>query len=162
MLKTEYKMEGLEAIQQKIDAIKATATDMAAGESERGVKFGLRKAANYIRDKVKEGAERVDDPNTPEKIAENVSTRWNGKESRKTGDLQFNVGIRGGAKSRDSNASNKGGDTYYWRFIEFGTATTPARPFIRPALKNGSQEAIRIFIENYKRSLDRSLKKVSK
>lgn len=170
MLKTEYKMEGLEAIQQKIDAIKASATNIESGESERGVKLGLRKAANHIRDQVKANAERLDDPNTPENIAANISVRWDGKHFRRTHDPKFRVGVRGGAKGyakasgemKGKGKDNPGGDTFYWRFIEFGTEKIPARPFLRPALRSGSQEAIKIFIENYKKSLDRSLRELSR
>jgi len=38
------------------------------------------------------------------------------------------------AKSKLQNSLNKGGDTFYWRFLEFGTKSIKARPFMRPAM----------------------------
>ena len=49
----------------------------------------------------------------------------------------FYVGVRVGR-----NASKKGLDAFYWRFIEFGTSKQPARPFLRPAFETKKLEAI--------------------
>ena len=41
---------------------------------------------------------------------------------------------------------NTEGDAFYWRFVEFGTARSAARPFMRPAfesMKNAAIDAMR-------------------
>ncbi|NHZ81831.1 hypothetical protein F2P44_21495 [Massilia sp. CCM 8695] len=45
------------------------------------------------------------------------------------------VTVRGGK-------SNAGGDAFYWRFLEFGTAHSPAYPFLRPAYESKKQAAV--------------------
>ena len=43
---------------------------------------------------------------------------------------------------------NIAGDLYYWRFLEFGTAKMPARPFMRPAFEAQKMNAIDKFRES--------------
>ncbi|KQQ89925.1 hypothetical protein ASF77_23390 [Massilia sp. Leaf139] len=46
----------------------------------------------------------------------------------------YSVYTRGGKKSRLSGkARNVDKDSFYWKFVEFGTAKMPAQPFMRPA-----------------------------
>ena len=60
------------------------------------------------------------------------------------------VGVLGGAKNYAaygeivtgrSAKGNPGGDTFYWRFLEFGTSKMRARPFMRPAMLTKQQAA---------------------
>lgn len=130
----------------------------------------LRKAGNVIRDKARENAERVDDPSTPENIAKNITLRWDGKLYRRTKNMAFQIGVRGGARAyrssggvlHKSGGKNPGGDTRHWRFIEFGTQNSPAQPFLRPALPAVAAKASQTFIDEYKKGIERAIKRASK
>lgn len=100
------------------------------------------KGGRVIRDKVRANAQRLDDPKTSRSIAKNVHLRWNGKLAKQQGGAAYQIGIRGGGRSRQTNEQNPGGDTYYWRFLEFGTVKMAARPFFRPALAQTKQAAL--------------------
>lgn len=85
-------------------------------------KSALRAAAKKtIFEQALNNVRQLNDPNTAEDISKNLMLRFNSKSFRRTGNMSFSIGVRGGAKSREENAANPGGDTYYWRFLEFGT-----------------------------------------
>lgn len=82
----------------------------------------------------------MDDAGTDEAIWKNIAVANNARAGRKEGGIVMSVGVRGGAKSYANNAENRrkgragktnatggskanpGGDTWYWRFLEFGTS----------------------------------------
>jgi HK97 gp10 family phage protein len=117
----------------------------------KGGRFALRKAAQFLVEKVQDNARRIDDPETANNIAANVALRWSRQHFQQTGDLLFRVGILGGAGGRassDSLSGFPGGDTRHWRMLEFGTENMPAQPIMRNALA-----------DNIKKALDRALHK---
>lgn len=71
------------------------------------------------------------------------------------------VGVLGGAKApaiqsgefKGKGKGNPGGDTYYWRFLEFGTENMPAHPFMRPAQDNNA--ATNKFAEEMKKGIEK-------
>ncbi|WP_193090861.1 HK97-gp10 family putative phage morphogenesis protein [Halomonas colorata] len=158
---------------------------------KKGGRFAMRKAANLIRDRARQNAQAIDDPSTANSIADNIVVRFSPKDFRQRGDLVFRVGVLGGAKGyaaasgevKGKGKENPGGDTYYWRFIEFGrgpvkapegenlanaqsgeffggdVGPAPAQPFMRRALSENIQDATNEFINQYNKSLDRALKK---
>lgn len=157
-------MEGVDALKKKLEGL---SYDM----SKKGGRFALRKAAQVIRDKARQNAISLNDPKTSEVIAKNITEKWNGRLNKTTGDLGFRIGVLGGA--RDYSASgeittgrsaseNPGGDTFYWRFLEFGTEKMAARPFMVPAMNQAAQAATDKFIASYSQALDRALKKMGK
>ena len=174
------KMEGLDALVAKIQSVKY---DMA----RKGGRFALRKAAQVIRDQARQTATALNDPKTAEMIAKNITEKWNGRLNKATGDLGFRVGVLGGARSSSADAArsarrrrasgvssleslgemagagagNPGGDTFYWRFLEFGTEKMAARPFMRPAIQAG-QKSVDVFVAEYGKALDRALKRQAK
>ncbi len=118
-----------------------------------------RKAMNIVKKQAKENAKRLDDRKTGEKIWKNIVTKP--AKTRSKNFIVMRVGIRGGAKYVDNsvnrrlgrvgqeneNAGSKdlpGGDTWYWRFLEFGTSHQRATPFLRPAF-NSKQEEVTIY-----------------
>lgn len=151
----EFEIEGLPALASRLK-------NLQEDVKRKGGRFALRKAANLIRENVKESALRLDDPETANSIAENVAVRWDGKHFRQTGDLKFRVGIRGGAVSKAKNQANPGGDTFYWRFHEFGTEKLAATPFMRPALAESIAPATAEFVTQYGKAIDRALKRAAK
>lgn len=154
----------------------------------KGGRAALRKAANLVRDAAIAGALELDDPETAEQIAKNIAVRWSSKLYRSTGNLGFRVGVLGGARStsRDALKSarrrrrqgvkslddlgeiagkgklNPGGDTWYWRHVEFGTSDTSATPFMRPALSNNVAAATDVFIREFDKAIDRAIKRAAK
>jgi len=161
-MSVEYKVTGMEELTAKL---KTVSSDM----QRKGGRYALRKAAQVLRDQARMNAARVDDPKTPEDIAKNVVERWDSRTFKKTGNLGFRVGVLGGAKGyakasgevKGKGKANPGGDTFYWRFLEFGTSHMAARPFIRSAMNRG-QESVGKFISEYGKALDRALRRAGR
>lgn len=141
------------------------------------IKTALRAGANVIRDRAKANAIKLDDPSTPENISKNIVTSWGRKETQATGNMTMRVGIMGGAgrvrgerlkkgqvavKGRNANTSNPGGDTRYWRMLEFGTKHMAARPFMRPAMNTSASQAFSTFATALERAINRNIKKAGK
>lgn len=154
----------------------------------KGGRSALRAGALEIAAQVRVNAAAINDPKTAEEISKNVAVRFSPKTFRENGNLKFRVGILGGARAsagskqalaterrrqRRGTASleelgeiagkgsgNPGGDTYYWRFVEFGTEKIPARPFMRPALPQSAQRATDAFTSGLDKVLDRAIKKL--
>lgn len=66
----------------------------------------------------------------------------------------FYVGVRRGVAKYANNAANRragtagkayknAGTTFYWRFLEFGTSTMAAHPFLRPAFEIKKEDAVK-------------------
>lgn len=176
-----FMLQGLDALLKKMNAV--------SDEIKfKGGRFALRKAANLVASEVKKGAAVIDDPKTREQIQKNVAVRFGSKSFRRTGNLVFRVGILGGARATGREAlrsarrrrgkgiasleslgelagkgkGNPGGDTWHWRFVEFGTRKTGARPFMRPALERNIQAATDTFIREAERAIDRAVKRGGK
>jgi len=158
-----FKIEGLEEV---IAKTKSLSHDI----QYKGGRFALRKAANLVADAAKMNADRVDDPATAESIKENISVRFSSRTFRNTGNVAFRVGVLGGARApatavgelQGLGSKNPGGDTFYWRFIEFGTENISAKPFMRPALSQNVDAAIGEFVKQYGPAIDRALKRAKK
>lgn len=154
----EFSILGLDSILGKFDAV-------TQDVKFKGGRSSLRKAANVLAEKVREGARRFDDAETGRSIAENVAVRWDTKKFKYSGDLAFRVGILKGAilakKGQPVNES-PGAPTPHWRLKEFGTETMPAEPFMRPALADNINEITGVFIDEYDKSLGRSIKRAAK
>jgi len=157
----KWELTGLEALLKKFNAIDYDI-------KRKGGRAALRKAANVVVKAAKANAMKLDDPDTAEAIYRNITTRWNGRLFKSRGDLGFRVGVMGGAKGfaaksgefQGKGKENPGGDTWYWRHLEFGTQTIAARPFMRPALADNVTTATEAFIAEYTKAIDRALKRV--
>ena len=152
----------------------------------KGGRASLRKGAQVVLDQARTNASRVDDPKTPEEIAANLVMRWSPNRFKRTGDLMFRVGVLGGARRASAKEAlksarrrtrlgkislaqlgevagkgkgNPGGDTYYWRYLEFGTASARAQPFMRPAMTQVGQQPLDTFAKEYNKALDRAIKR---
>lgn len=170
---SDFKIDGLDALLGKL-------SEVAQDVQFKSGRAALRAAANFVAAKAKENYANIDDPGTPEKIAANIAVRFNARSSRRTGNLHMRIGVLGGAKQyantksnvREGKAgktyktagskANPGGDTWYWRFIEFGNRRTRPRRFLRDALKQHQQEATRIFVMTWMRGIERAIKRAKK
>ena len=128
----------------------------------KGGRAALRKAAQVVVQKAKEGAERLDDKETGRSIADNIALRWNGKLFKQTGDLGFRIGVLHGAVLKDGGDLSPNSPTPHWRLIEFGTEKMPAAPFMRPALADSISEVTTTFVTEYEKSIDRAIKRAAK
>ncbi|MEO8466243.1 MAG: HK97-gp10 family putative phage morphogenesis protein [Gammaproteobacteria bacterium] len=121
---------------------------------KKALAAAVRKGANLVRDAAKAGAMAIDDPATAESIYKNVGVSFSARESRRQGGIVYRVGIRGGAR-KGKGGGGPGGDTWYWRLVEFGTSRTQARPFLRPALENNAERATDAIAAELNRQLDK-------
>ena len=67
------------------------------------------------------------------------------KREKTSGDhvASYSVFTRGGKRSRlAGRARNVDKDSFYWKFVEFGTAKMPAQPFMRPAFEAEKENAV--------------------
>lgn len=120
----------------------------------------LRKGANVIRDAARSNAKALDDNLTREAIWKNITTQGMGaRRQRQIGGVGMRVGVLGGAKS-GSNSNNPGGDTFYWRFLEFGTSEMPARPFMRQAMASQAEKALSTTVDAMQTEMDKELTKL--
>jgi len=151
----QIDVSGMEALTERLKAL-------TYETRYKGGRFAGRKAANVIANAAKLRAAQIDDPNTREHIMKNIAVRWNGRLFKKSGDLGFRIGVRGGAKTKAGNDTNPGKDTWYWRLVEFGTEKMAAKPFMRPALEESTQLAVTTFINEYNKAIDRAIKRAAK
>lgn len=154
----EFSILGLDSLLGKLDAV-------AYDVKRKGGRSALRKAAQVIAAKAKDGARRLDDSATGRSIADNIALRWNGRLFKRTGDLGFRVGVLHGAvlpKGGDKVDKGQNGPTPHWRLLEFGTERMRAQPFMRPALENSIGEVTSTFVTEYEKAIDRAIKRAAK
>lgn len=151
----EFSLTGLDSLLGKLDAV-------SYDVKRKGGRAALRKAAQVIAQKVKEGAERLDDKETGRSIADNIALRWNGRLFKRSGDLGFRVGVLHGAVLRDGGDLSANSPTPHWRLLEFGTEKMPAAPFMRPALADNISEATNTFLTEYEKSIDRAIRRAAR
>lgn len=146
---------------QGVDELVAKLDSVSYDMKRKGGRAALRKAAKVISDAVKRGAEAINRSETSNSIPANIKIQWGNRTFKRTGDLLFRIGVDGGAayKAGNKNASRPGGDTFYWRFIEFGTQKMAARPFMRPAMEENQSKALDTFVSEYKKYIDRAIKR---
>lgn len=139
--------------------------------AQRAMRASGRKAMAEVRDTARANA--PDNPNTSASIAKNIVVRQMSKRNAGKDALGWRVGVLGGAKGADkasgeiagSGKSNPGGDTFYWRFIEFGFThksgkVIPAKPFMRNALKKHESGMLDKFQAELKKAVDKAISKL--
>ncbi|MFG0827370.1 HK97-gp10 family putative phage morphogenesis protein [Pseudomonas sp. CJQ_7] len=151
----EFSITGLESLLGKLESV-------SYDVRRKGGRAALRKAAQVVVQKAKEGAERIDDKETGRSIADNITLRWNGKLFKQTGDLGFRVGVLHGAVLKDGGDLSPNSPTPHWRLIEFGTENMAAVPFMRPALANSISEVTATFVSEYEKAIDRAIRRAAK
>lgn len=136
----EFKIEGLDAALKKMRGL-------APELKKKGISSAARRAMRVVRDAARRNAKMLDDPRSVEKIFKNITIKAGSPRRNKQEDgIVMRVGVLGGARNMTaygefsgSGGGNPGGDTWYWRLLEFGTVDFPARPFMRPALTENTQ-----------------------
>ncbi|MDP5677831.1 HK97 gp10 family phage protein [Pseudomonas aeruginosa] len=151
----EFKIEGLDSLLGKLDSI-------SYDVRRRGGRSALRKAAMIIVNKAKDGARRIDDPDTGRSIVDNIALRWNGRLFRRSGDLGFRIGVLKGAVLKDGGDTRPNAPTPHWRLLEFGTEKMRAQPFMRRALAENISEITNTFVSEYEKAIDRAIRRAQK
>lgn len=151
----EFSLVGIDSLIGKLESI---SYDM----KRKGGRSALRKAAQFVADKAKEGAKAIDDPETGRAIADNIALRWNGRLFKVSGDLGFRVGVLHGAVLKNGGETAANSPTPHWRLIEFGTVNMRAQPFLRKALADNINEATNIFLIEYEKAVDRAIRRAAK
>ena len=142
-------IKGADQIIKKLDRL-------AAAGKLKASRAALLQSANVVKKAAVTKAKALDDPTTANDISKNVTAQFDRGSFRRTGDVKYRIGIAGGAKA--GGDGGKGGDTFYWRFLEFGTKNMPARPFLRPAIDETKEAAVDKFAEAMERQIDKALK----
>ncbi|WCD82994.1 HK97-gp10 family putative phage morphogenesis protein [Pseudomonas sp. TUM22785] len=171
MADIEFALGGIDSLLGKLDAV---SDDL----KRRSGRSALRRAARLVAEAARNNARKLDDPETRQSIAANIVVRWDRRRHRRTGDLAFRVGVLGGAKQTnnyhtrrgrpsreyqvDGDSGNPGGNTFYWRFLEFGTRHIRAEGFMRRSLAENIQAATGTFLSEYEKSIDRAIKRAAK
>jgi len=117
------KIDGLPELARKL---KKLPDDLRRKELDKAVAAGAR----IIRNAAKQRAAKRSGV-----LARNIVVRKEKKKFKRGRDSVYRVGVLHGKGAR-------GGDPYYFRFVEFGTSKMPARPFLRPALHSNGDAAI--------------------
>jgi HK97 gp10 family phage protein len=151
----EFSLIGIDSLSDKLRTI---TYDM----KRKGGRTALRKAAQLVAEKAREGASRIDDPGTGRSIADNIAIRWNGRLFKANGDLGFRVGVLHGAQLKNGGETAANSPTPHWRLFEFGTEKMRAQPFMRQALADHIGEATSAFLTEYEKAIDRAIKRAAK
>ena len=158
MADIEFSLTGLDSLLGKLEAV-------AYDVKRKGGRSALRKAAQVVANKAKDGAERLDDSATGRSISSNIALRWNGKLFKQTGSLGFRIGVLHGAvlakKGEDPDLSANG-PTPHWRLWEFGTSKMAGSPFMRKALADNISEVTNTFVTEYEKAIDRAIKRAAR
>ena len=142
-----------------LDELNKMLAGLSYETSKKGGRFALRKSAQVIRKAAQLSAALLDDPNTQRSMRDNLAERWGSRFNKRTGDLMFRVGFKGGAATSKKIIDGPGAKTPEWRLIEFGTSTVAANPFFRRAVEGNMQSAANVFINEYKKAITRRIAK---
>ena len=150
----EFWIEGADAIIAKLKKLETK-------PARNAIRRALRKGAKPIRDAARNNAKRIDDPETREQIAKNITIAAGGtRREKQEGGPVMRVGVMGGARYRRGEMNNPGGNTTHWRYVEFGTSDTAAQPFMRPAGNEKAGAAFDATVSAMQTELDKELAKI--
>lgn len=152
-----------------VDEINRKLRQLSKRAGKNAMRRALRKGANVIRDAARRNARGLDDPDTGEQIYKNIVTQGGGSRMEKRlGGPVMRVGVLGGAKAKKGGGTfatggdkaNPGGDTWYWRLLEFGTSKMRAQPILRPAAAEKAGAATEAIVQAMSKELDKELAKL--
>jgi HK97 gp10 family phage protein len=132
---------------------------------KKGLNTAMRKGATVVRKSAINNVRQLDRAQTPkQKIYRNVVVQYAPKYSKYVNGVVMRVGVLGGAKQYGNtkqnvrkgrvgktyktggDKGNPGGDTWYWRFLEFGVPSLgiAARKPLTMALERNVQTATNV------------------
>lgn len=109
--------------------------------SDRIARNALRGAVSAGAAIIRSEARRLAPKDTGEMVRDIMIKR--AREVKGSGLITYHVFVRTGKKSRMAGKKrNISRDSFYWRFVEFGTSKMSAKPFMRPAFDTKKTEAV--------------------
>lgn len=76
---------------------------------------------------------------------------------------RYAVFVRSGKKSRLAGKKRDvNRDSFYWRFVEFGTSKMSAKPFLRPAFEAQKENAVKRIGESLDEGIQKAARELSK
>ena len=127
---------------------------LSKAENNKVLRDSTRAGAELLRQEVIDRA-----PEKTGKLKKNVVVVT--QKSHRRGEISSGVHIRGvnpRTGNSDMKASNKR-NAFYWRFVELGTSTAPAHPFVRPAFDTRMEEAAQVAMQRMNQAIDEVLAK---
>jgi HK97 gp10 family phage protein len=122
-------------------------------------KNGLRRATSAGAAIVRNDARARAPVDTGEMKRDIMMKRARDVKGGDTTGAQYIVYVRSGKKSRLAGKKRDiQRDSYYWKFIEFGTAKMAAKPFLRPAFEANKEAAV----EAIGKSLDETIQTMAR
>lgn len=142
-----------------IDAVLGKLKNLDPKRQRRAIFGSNRRAMKIVQSAAQAGAARIDDPNTPASIANNIVIRQGSKKDQFKYGTAFvtKVGVMGGARPQKGRD-----DSGHWRFFEFGTSKLQAQPFMRPAMENNVERVISFYLTDFSKAVDRAVRKGAK
>ena len=132
-----YKLKGADELSRVFKTLPS--------EIQRQVVIPAAKdAMDIVVQAAKANWDKIDDPSTFPDIAKNVALIEDTKFFEETGSTKISVGIR---KRRKGVA---GGNTYFWKYLELGTAHIRAYAPMRRALNENTQAVFQEFLSSAK------------
>ncbi|MCK8669298.1 hypothetical protein M1M11_30925 [Pseudomonas azerbaijanoccidens] len=136
----KYKLTGADELSAKFRGL--------AEEMRRKVVLPAAKdAMDIVLLDAKDRAARIDDPETANFIPANLAMIERKALGEELGAVVISVGVRMRKRGQ------KGGNTFYWWWVELGTEKNRAKPFLRPALANNREALFREFLSSAKYQL---------
>lgn len=156
------EINGLDDIIKKLQ-------NMAPDLRKKALRHAVGKSASVIRKRATALA-----PKDTGSMAKNIRVQFASRSSRRTGNIQFRVGVRGGAqeagaavryarsrKAKKDKGFASGSATWYWRLIEFGTKSLPARSFMRKSMNDSSLKVFETIYKNLEAGIQKYAEKGS-
>jgi len=135
-----YNLKGADALSAKFKGL--------TEEMRRNVVTPAAKdAMDIVLIDAKDRASRIDDPETANFIPANLAMVERKALGEELGAVVISVGVRMRKKGQ------KGGNTFYWWWVELGTEKNRAKPFLRPALANNREQLFQEFLSSAKYQL---------
>lgn len=149
--------------------LQSTLNKLPARLGEKVVRAALRSAAQVMRKDAQSRAPVLKDPKwgrKPGTLKKAITIKRSKRD--KYGVFLTVMGLsakkikafKGGSVGKDT-AYNPD-DPWYWRFLEFGTSTREAHPFLAPAFEAKKFESLRRFEEFAKRRVVREAEKLAR
>ncbi len=128
---------------------------LSKAENNKVLRDATRAGATVLRDEVEDRA-----PEKSGRLKKNIVVVT---QRGRRGEITSGVHIRGRnpvtGNSDNSLKTNDRRNAFYWRFVELGTSTSPAHPFVRPAYDTRVEEAANTAMARMNTAIDEVLAK---
>lgn len=166
MFDFQVRMTGVQAAVDKLRGL-------SPALQKKALKTAVRRGGYVVKTQAVRNMKQYDDPRSPRKIWKNIVVQYRPRSSKSYDGVVMAVGVLGGAKQYVNNPFNRrtrrvglkylvggdkgnpGGDTWYWRFVEYGIPSrgiAAKRPMLR-ALQTMSQPATNAIADTLHREI---------